>query len=249
MAACGFIRPSSPSSFSKRVDVHTAIYDFSKEPMKKLGEKALSFCQKETNLSAVLLFMTQRYYDFEPFLTALDKLGRDIPICGGYAYTYRNEDGIYVFTKDAILSRGILLVTFSGDVKVMTTSVIGLAAPRTYHDHHSDRRPARHPLSRSQARGLFLSEISSQHGFRKKRAALPSRRKQASGPALRSPARASKRRCASDKCFQPRRRSGADGLRRPRSGHFLQPRKHLAISSALPPKGCSSSPVSRGVTT
>lgn len=69
--------------------------------------------------------MTQRYYDFEPFLTALDKLGKDIPICGGYAHTYRNEDGIYVFTKDAILSRGILLVTFSGDVKVMTTSVMG----------------------------------------------------------------------------------------------------------------------------
>lgn len=111
--------------FFEKSDVHTAIYDFSKEPMKKLGEKALSFCQKETNLSAVLLFMTQRYYDFEPFLTALDKLGKDIPICGGYAHTYRNEDGIYVFTKDAILSRGILLVTFSGDVKVMTTSVMG----------------------------------------------------------------------------------------------------------------------------
>ena len=43
--------------------------------------------------------MTQCYYDFEPFLTALDKLGKDIPICGGYAHTYRNEDGIYVFTK------------------------------------------------------------------------------------------------------------------------------------------------------
>lgn len=111
--------------FFEKSDVHTAIYDFSKEPMKKLGEKALSFCQKETNLSAVLLFMTQRYYDFEPFLTALDKLGRDIPICGGYAHTYRNEDGIYVFTKDAILSRGILLVTFSGSVKVMTQSVMG----------------------------------------------------------------------------------------------------------------------------
>lgn len=52
-------------------------------------------------------------------------LGKDIPICGGYAHTYRNEEGIYVFTKDAILSRGILLVTFSGDVKVMTTSVMG----------------------------------------------------------------------------------------------------------------------------
>lgn len=106
-------------------DVHTAIYDFSKEPLKNVGEKALCFCRKETSLSAVLLFMTQRYYDFEPFLTALDKLGKDIPICGGYACTYRNEDGIYVFTKDAILSRGILLVTFSGDVKVMTTSVMG----------------------------------------------------------------------------------------------------------------------------
>lgn len=106
-------------------DVHTAIYDFSKEPLKNVGEKALCFCRKETSLSAVLLFMTQRYYDFEPFLTALDKLGKDIPICGGYACTYRNEEGIYVFTKDAILSRGILLVTFSGDVKVMTTSVMG----------------------------------------------------------------------------------------------------------------------------
>lgn len=111
--------------FFEKSDVHTAIYDFSKEPMKKLGEKALSFCQKETSLSAVLLFMTQRYYDFEPFLTALDKLEKDIPICGGYAYTYRNEDGIYVFTKDAILSRGILLVTFSGSVKVLTQSVMG----------------------------------------------------------------------------------------------------------------------------
>lgn len=106
-------------------DVHTAIYDFSKEPLKNVGEKALCFCRKETSLSAVLLFMTQRYYDFEPFLTALDKLGKDIPICGGYAHTYRNEEGICVFTKDAILSRGILLVTFSGDVKVMTTSVMG----------------------------------------------------------------------------------------------------------------------------
>lgn len=111
--------------FFEKSDVHTAIYDFSKEPMKKLGEKALSFCQKETNLSAVLLFMTQRYYDFEPFLAALDRLPKNISICGGYAHTYRNEDGIYVFTKDAILSRGILLVTFSGDVNVMTTSVMG----------------------------------------------------------------------------------------------------------------------------
>lgn len=111
--------------FFEKSDVHTAIYDFSKEPMGELGEKARSFCQRQKDLSALLLLMTQRCYDFEPFLTALDKLGKDIPICGGYAHTYRNEDGIYVFTKDAILSRGILLVTFSGDVKVMTTSVMG----------------------------------------------------------------------------------------------------------------------------
>lgn len=111
--------------FFEKSDVHTAIYDFSQEPMGELGEKARSFCQRQKDLSALLLLMTQHYYDFEPFLTALDKLGKDIPICGGYAHTYRNEDGIYVFTKDAILSRGILLVTFSGDVKVMTTSVMG----------------------------------------------------------------------------------------------------------------------------
>ncbi|CDA48782.1 uncharacterized protein BN678_00071 [Dialister sp. CAG:486] len=111
--------------FFEKSDVHTAIYDFSQEPMEDLGEKARSFCQRQKDLSALLLLMTQRYYDFEPFLTALDQLGKDIPICGGYAHTYRNEDGIYVFTKDAILSRGILLVTFSGDVKVMTTSVMG----------------------------------------------------------------------------------------------------------------------------
>lgn len=111
--------------FFEKSDVHTAIYDFSKEPMGELGEKARIFCQRQNNLSALLLLMTQRCYDFEPFLTALDKLGKDIPICGGYAHTYRNEDGIYVFTKDAILSRGILLVTFSGDVKIMTTSVMG----------------------------------------------------------------------------------------------------------------------------
>lgn len=111
--------------FFEKSDVHTAIYDFSQEPMEDVGERALADCQKEADLSALLLLMTQRYYDFEPFLTALDKLGKDIPICGGYAHTYRNEDGIYVFTKDAILSRGILLVTFSGDVKVMTTSVMG----------------------------------------------------------------------------------------------------------------------------
>lgn len=111
--------------FFEKSDVHTAIYDFSQEPMEDLGEKARIFCQRQKDLSALLLLMTQRYYDFEPFLTALDKLGKDIPICGGYAHTYRNEEGICVFTKDAILSRGILLVTFSGDVKVMTTSVMG----------------------------------------------------------------------------------------------------------------------------
>lgn len=111
--------------FFEKSDVHTAIYDFSQEPMEELGEKARSFCQRQKDLSALLLLMTQRYYNFEPFLTALDKLGKDIPICGGYAHTYRNEEGICVFTKDAILSRGILLVTFSGDVKVMTTSVMG----------------------------------------------------------------------------------------------------------------------------
>lgn len=111
--------------FFEKSDVHTAIYDFSQEPMEDLGEKARSFCQRQKDLSALLLLMTQRYYDFEPFLTALDKQGKDIPICGGYAHTYRNEDDIYVFTKNAILSRGILLVTFSGDVKVITTSVMG----------------------------------------------------------------------------------------------------------------------------
>ena len=111
--------------FFEKSDVHTAIYDFSQEPMEELGEKARSFCQRQKDLSALLLLMTQRYYDFEPFLTALDRLGKDIPICGGYAHTYRNGEGICVFTKDAILSRGILLVTFSGDVKIMTTSVMG----------------------------------------------------------------------------------------------------------------------------
>lgn len=111
--------------FFEKSDVHTAIYDFSQKPMEDLGEKTRSFCQRQKDLSALLLLMTQRYYDFEPFLTALDKLGKDIPICGGYAHTYRNEEGIYVFTKDTTLSRGILLITFSGDVKVMTTSVMG----------------------------------------------------------------------------------------------------------------------------
>lgn len=111
--------------FFEKSDVHTAIYDFSKEPMETLGERALADCQKEADLSAVLLFMTQQYYDFEPFLSALDRLPKNISICGGYAHTYRNEEGIYVFTKTAILSRGILLITFSGGVKVMTQSVMG----------------------------------------------------------------------------------------------------------------------------
>lgn len=111
--------------FFEKSDVHAAIYDFSKESMSALGERALADCQKEKDLSAVLLFLTQQYYDFEPFLAALDKLSKDIPICGGYAHTYLQEDGIYVFTKDAILSRGILLTTFSGGVKVMTQSVMG----------------------------------------------------------------------------------------------------------------------------
>lgn len=111
--------------FFEKSDVHTAIYDFSKEPMETLGERALADCQKEKDLSAVLLFLTQQYYDFEPFLAALDRLPKNISICGGYAHTYLQEDGIYVFTKDAILSRGILLVTFSGNVKVMTQSVMG----------------------------------------------------------------------------------------------------------------------------
>lgn len=111
--------------FFEKSDVHTAIYDFSKEPMETLGERALADCQKEADLSAVLLFMTQQYYDFEPFLLALDRLPKDIPICGGYAHTYLQEDGIYVFTKDAILSRGILLITYAGAVQVLTESVMG----------------------------------------------------------------------------------------------------------------------------
>lgn len=111
--------------FFEKSDVHATIYDFSKESMSALGERALADCQKEKDLSAVLLFLTQQYYDFEPFLTTLDKLSKDIPICGGYAHTYLQEDGIYVFTRDAILSCGILLITFSGGVKVMTQSVMG----------------------------------------------------------------------------------------------------------------------------
>lgn len=111
--------------FFEKSDVHAAIYDFSKESMSALGERALADCQKEKDLSAVLLFLTQQYYDFEPFLAALDKLSKDIPICGGYAHTYLQEDGIYVFTRDAVLSCGILLITFSGGVKVMTQSVMG----------------------------------------------------------------------------------------------------------------------------
>lgn len=111
--------------FFEKSDVHAAIYDFSKESMSALGERALADCQKEKDLSAVLLFLTQQYYDFEPFLTALDKLSKDIPICGGYAHTYLQEDGIYVFTKDAILSRGILLITYAGAVQVLTESVMG----------------------------------------------------------------------------------------------------------------------------
>lgn len=111
--------------FFEKSDVHAAIYDFSKESMSALGERALTDCQKEKDLSAVLLFLTQQYYDFEPFLAALDKLSKDIPICGGYAHTYLQEDGIYVFTKDAILSRGILLITYAGAVQVLTESVMG----------------------------------------------------------------------------------------------------------------------------
>lgn len=111
--------------FFEKSDVHAAIYDFSKESMSALGERALADCQKEKDLSAVLLFLTQQYYDFEPFLTTLDKLSKDIPICGGYAHTYLQEDGIYVFTKDAILSRGILLITYAGAVQVLTESVMG----------------------------------------------------------------------------------------------------------------------------
>lgn len=111
--------------FFEKSDVHAAIYDFSKESMSALGERALADCQKEADLSAVLLFLTQQYYDFEPFLAALDKLSKDIPICGGYAHTYLQEDGIYVFTKDAILSRGILLITYAGAVQVLTESVMG----------------------------------------------------------------------------------------------------------------------------
>ena len=113
------------TQFFEKSDVHAAIYDFSKESMSALGERALADCQKEKDLSAVLLFLTQRYYDFEPFLTALDKLSKDIPICGGYAHTYLQEDGIYVFTKNAILSRGILLITYAGAVQVLTESVMG----------------------------------------------------------------------------------------------------------------------------
>ena len=33
--------------FFEKSDVHTAIYDFSQEPMEDLGEKARSFCQRQ----------------------------------------------------------------------------------------------------------------------------------------------------------------------------------------------------------
>lgn len=233
--------------FFEKSDVHTAIYDFSKEPMKKLGEKALSFCQKETNLSAVLLFMTQRYYDFEPFLTALDKLGRDIPICGGYAHTYRNEDGIYVFTKDAILSRGILLVTFSGDVKVMTTSVMGwqplgrtmtiTAIDGPLVIRSLDHKPAAYFI-----RNIFTARISGKANCSSLSSEAGIR---SSSPFSRSNHEATVRfrqmfsATSAIRCrwltVTPIRSSSPAA-------------KHLAISSALPPKGCSSSPVSRGVT-
>lgn len=111
--------------FFEKSDVHAAIYDFSKESIKTLGERALTDCKKESDLSAVLLFMTQRYYDFEPFLNALDNLPKDVSICGGYAHTYLQEEGVYVFTRDAIRSRGILLISYSGAVKVLTESVMG----------------------------------------------------------------------------------------------------------------------------
>ncbi len=38
--------------FFEKSDVHTAIYDFSQEPMEDLGEKARSFCQRQKDLSA-----------------------------------------------------------------------------------------------------------------------------------------------------------------------------------------------------
>ena len=69
--------------FFEKSDVHTAIYDFSQESMGELGEKARSFCQRQKDLSALLLLMTQRCYDFEPFLTALDSWERTSPYAAG----------------------------------------------------------------------------------------------------------------------------------------------------------------------
>lgn len=111
--------------FFEKSDVHTAIYDFSKEPMEDLGEKARKLLPKAERPLCAPSADDTALLRLRALFDRARQAGKDIPICGGYAHTYRNEDGIYVFTKDAILSRGILLVTFSGDVKVMTTSVMG----------------------------------------------------------------------------------------------------------------------------
>lgn len=65
--------------FFEKSDVHTAIYDFSQEPMEDLGEKARSFCQRQKDLSALLLLMTQRCYDFEPFFDRTRQAGKGYP--------------------------------------------------------------------------------------------------------------------------------------------------------------------------
>ncbi len=100
------------------------LYDFSKESPGQIGESLASFCkQKET--AAVALMITQRFYDLEPFYGALNQLPKEVPIFGGYADGYVPHDAVYVFDKEAVLSRGILAVVFIGPLKVLPHTVMG----------------------------------------------------------------------------------------------------------------------------
>ena len=104
--------------------VQALLYDFSKRSVGDIGEDVYTFCRMK-DAAAVALMITQQYHDLDPFYHALNRLPTNVPVVGGYADAFAPNEGTYVFDGHGVLSKGILAIIFSGQVKVLTRSVMG----------------------------------------------------------------------------------------------------------------------------
>jgi diguanylate cyclase (GGDEF)-like protein len=106
--------------------VQLQVFDCDQESPQQAGRRLVQFCDAQPGLVTLEILATLKNINVKPFIDEMTAIDPKVTAFGGGADAYDTASPIYVFTRDRIMEKGILVAAFSGaDLHVHISTTFG----------------------------------------------------------------------------------------------------------------------------